>query len=590
MQEKLGPALAGFDEALERFRKHIAAYPDLYATVFDDTEDWTRLLRYKLMPQLADEACLVAAVAGGTNTGKSTVFNVLLGRNVSPVCATAAATCRPLLVANARRAAQCLEGRLLPEFLPIPLDDAEAVIRGDSPENALFVAVDDSLPDRLVLLDIPDVDSIDKQNWEVAENIQAAGDILIAVLTGEKYKDDRVVTFFRRAHAAGRRILPVMNKANPENDYEIARMQLDDFAGEAELIAPEWFVMPHDFSIARNFRRPVPPLQGALPLRAHIEALDVSEIKASVYRDTVRRFVEEAGAFLDRAEELGATLRRIVDGFEDRVHACATAYDPEPGEDVGRMLHEYIKERRGPVGKAFGKVAGYINQGVAPVGRMAMQAVRRRITLEPPPEKLTETELAFRHMSQVKVLARNLAREFIQSGRNLRESAAQLVVKELDRIDVERAVYEIAQKVVKREGMSEAFRAHAQATIEAWWNESALRRQALLEIDTALLIAPTAIAVPLSLYMAGVGVPEVFALAGPVAGEFFSRIMEHQFADKWLDLIGPWRREQQQNFEASLREHIVEPALHGLCSVLEPFEDGALDDMRSYLDLCRKVC
>jgi hypothetical protein len=144
--------------------------------------------------------------------------------------------------------------------------------------------------------------------------------------------------------------------------------------------------------------------------------------------------------------------------------------------------------------------------------------------------------------------------------------------------------------VVKREGMTEAFRAHAQATIEAWWNESALRRQALLEIDTALLIAPTAIAVPLSLYMAGVGVPEVFALAGPVAGEFFSRIMEHQFADKWLDLIGPWRREQQQNFEASLREHIVEPALHGLCSVLEPFEDGALDDMRSYLDLCRKVC
>src|SRR3990172_9538067 len=93
----LGEALAGFDVALRRLRAALDPDPALRDAVFSGSEDWIGLLVYKLVPHLAGEGCLIAAVTGGTNTGKSTIFNLLLKRRISPVMATAAATRRPVI-------------------------------------------------------------------------------------------------------------------------------------------------------------------------------------------------------------------------------------------------------------------------------------------------------------------------------------------------------------------------------------------------------------------------------------------------------------------------------------------------------------
>ncbi|HRI89418.1 MAG TPA: 50S ribosome-binding GTPase, partial [Candidatus Hydrogenedentes bacterium] len=225
----LGAVLVQFDAALKRLREALSSDALVQEAVFAGAEEWSNLLSYKLVPHLAGDGCLIVAVAGGTNTGKSTVFNLLLGHIVSPIMATAAATARPVIAANPLRAAQCLDGKLVPEFQPQPLRDARAVVERTSAANALYVATHDTLPDRIVLLDTPDVDSIEREHWGVADAIRAAGDVLIAVLTGEKYKDDRVVSFFRQALASGRVIVPVMNKANPEKNFEIARNQIAEF-------------------------------------------------------------------------------------------------------------------------------------------------------------------------------------------------------------------------------------------------------------------------------------------------------------------------------------------------------------------------
>src|SRR5690606_7867964 len=110
----------------------------------------------------------------------------------------------------------------------------------DVPDDTLFVTQRDSLPDRLILMDTPDVDSIDKANWSTAENIRAAGDVLIAVVTGEKYKDEKVQAFFRAAAASGRIVLPLLNKADPHNNFETARAQLDDFCDDIGLVGPRF--------------------------------------------------------------------------------------------------------------------------------------------------------------------------------------------------------------------------------------------------------------------------------------------------------------------------------------------------------------
>ena len=45
--------------------------------------EWYDLLRQKLLPQLRDDAFLVVAVVGGTNIGKSVIFNHLAGCKAS---------------------------------------------------------------------------------------------------------------------------------------------------------------------------------------------------------------------------------------------------------------------------------------------------------------------------------------------------------------------------------------------------------------------------------------------------------------------------------------------------------------------------
>ncbi len=58
--------------------------------------DWFGLLEHKLLPQLARPALLVVAVVGGTNIGKSVLFNHLTGEDASGVSPLAAGTKHPV--------------------------------------------------------------------------------------------------------------------------------------------------------------------------------------------------------------------------------------------------------------------------------------------------------------------------------------------------------------------------------------------------------------------------------------------------------------------------------------------------------------
>src|SRR5690606_34060861 len=122
---------------------------------------------------------------------------------------------------------------------------------------------------------------------------------------------------FRDAHAAGRVILPVMNKANPERDFEVARKQLAEFCNDVGIQGPT-FVVAHDFNLAKKTGVEIVPLGKTEHLRAYLEGIDVQAVKEKVFRGTVRHFAERAGDFLDRAERLGNELRETAAAFEAR--------------------------------------------------------------------------------------------------------------------------------------------------------------------------------------------------------------------------------------------------------------------------------
>ncbi|MGV2333591.1 MAG UNVERIFIED_CONTAM: hypothetical protein LVR18_05525 [Planctomycetaceae bacterium] len=57
------------------------------------------------------------------------------------------------------------------------------------------------LPDWLLVLDTPDIDSDARVNWQRADAVRRSADVLIAVLTQQKYNDAAVKEFFRRGAA-----------------------------------------------------------------------------------------------------------------------------------------------------------------------------------------------------------------------------------------------------------------------------------------------------------------------------------------------------------------------------------------------------
>ncbi|MBI4556288.1 MAG: 50S ribosome-binding GTPase [Candidatus Hydrogenedentes bacterium] len=577
-----------FERGLERLRSAVSSDPSLGDTLFSATETWTNLLTYKLVPHLAGEGCLVVAVTGGTNTGKSTIFNCLAGAAISPVTPTAAATRHPILAGNRSRAEQSLQAKLVPEFKPLPLKRPESALYDGPTDDTIYVAVADGLPDRLVLLDTPDIDSIEHRNWTVAEHIQAAGDVLVAVVTAEKYKDERVVEFFRRAHRSGRIILPVLNKANPQQKYAVARKQLDEFCEELELDGPR-YVVPHDYSLATNFAGPVSELGNEGDLRTYLESLDVPSIKHRVLRQTIAHFATHAGNFLEQARALGQSLLSVQTEFEQRGKDYSRRYEPIPGAAVGGLFHTFVQSKRGPVRKVIGAASTTLYRVATTVAKSLVSAFVRRATLEPPEPSQTDAELRALHKQKVAAIVHDLATSYVESSRNLREPAAHLVRKGIISLKAEEAAAEVVREAVSSEVLSESFQTHAQQVLEVWWHDHKGKRRVMEALDALLAVTPTAIAAPLSFYSGGIGVTEAIAVAGPFVEQFVARIVEYQFGDAMFDFLSPWRLEQQQKLEHGLLEHITAPCLECLRDHVEVLTGPITQELMQCLHECQNA-
>lgn len=590
----LGPPLEAFDSALREFRADMDAHEAVSSLLFADAGEWIKLLRFKLLPHLAGEGCLVVAVAGGTNCGKSTVFNMLLGGTVSPIRATAAATCHPVLAANERRLAECQAGLLVPEFTPVPLTDGEAVLQREISGDTLFITPAPNLPDRLILLDTPDVDSIDTINWEQAENIRAAGDVLIAVITGEKYKDDRVVRFFRQAAASGRWIVPLMNKADPSEDFEVARQQLDEFCGEIGVEA-DVYCLAHDFTIAKSLEKgegpvPVPGIDGRPPLDEYLLGLDVSGMKGKVFSQTVRHFTHAAGEFISDLDEMTRQLRATADEFRNRAATYALRYDPAPGAEIGHLFHSFVTERRGAVRRTIGQTSAVVAKGASRIARSARDAFVKRATLDTAPVKKAQADLNAKHAADIERIAQDLARSYFESARSLGEPAAAMVRTALDGVDIDAAIAAIRDQSVTTEALSDEFREHAQRMLEEWWEDDKGSRRALETLDVLLAVTPVAIAAPMTVITGGFGVAEtVTVTAGPLAQQFVSRVAEYQFGDKMFDFLSPWKTEQHERLTEAIEQHLCGPALREMETVLVVLEGEAPASMEAALEQIRAL-
>lgn len=583
-------AIVQFITSLSELEHTLQDYPAIYENVFRGTEEWRRLLQQKLLVPACDQGCLIVAIAGGTNTGKSTLFNVLVGERISAACSTAAATCAPVLVTAEGNVEAALRGDLLPYFLPCELHTPEDATRRGLPENVLWVGSSARLPEYLALMDTPDIDSIEQHNWQVADEIRAAGDVVVAILTPEKYKDARVVEFFRRAHATGRLVIPVMNKANVRNHFETARLQLAEFKRDVGLDHVPCFAVPFDFEVEINACREIESLDGGPPLLDYLLGLDHVAIKHSVYRATLAYVLDEAHRFVQQLLELRGRLEAIPSSFEKRAVAFASGYHPQPGVSFSMLLHEQVRAQRSALIQRISSINDAIYRGIVP----AAGFLRRHVLRLPSAGTLSEAEriglMRNHHKAHIAQIVNNYGALLFESARDMDPMVGSSILSSLLEIDMEAALAQVLEAMLGHEAcdLSEEFKAHVAHTVADWWENHPDLRKLLLELDAFFVLAPTALMLPVAAFTAGVGAPEILALASPLAGEFVARIIEGRYAEKWVGLLQPWQEEQRQKLATLMQEHLMKPAVQTLRAALASLTTGHIEALGRLVEQCHQ--
>lgn len=295
--------------------------------------EWFELLRCKLRPQLELPPTLVVAVVGGTNIGKSVIFNQLAGEESSASSPLAAGTKHPVCLVPAELAREDVLAQFFESFQlhawRSPRDPLE-----NSAEDKLFWRIGRRLPPQLALLDAPDVDSDAPMNWRRARAVRHAADVLVAVLTQQKYNDAAVKQFFREAAAADKPIIVAFNQCDLTADRAFWPVWLATFCKETGVRPEAVYVAPHDRAAADALRLPLYDvgMDGAAPLgppaqlREELAALRFDAIKIRAFRGAMRRVLDPAtGAprhlrsIRDAAEQFAAAAAALSAGEMARV-------------------------------------------------------------------------------------------------------------------------------------------------------------------------------------------------------------------------------------------------------------------------------
>lgn len=262
--------------------------------------NWYQLLDRKLIPQLRSDPLLVVGVVGGTNIGKSVLFNQLAGELASAVSPLAAGTKHPVCLVPPGMEDPGLLAGLFEGFALKPWQSAEDPLR-ESAEDRLFWRAGANVPPRLLLIDAPDVDSDAIVNWDRARAIRQAADVLIAVLTQQKYNDAAVKQFFREAAQADKPVIVVFNQCDLELDRTFWPQWLETFCSETGIVPELVYVAPHNRAAAESRTLPVhsvgndgqSELKSSGNLREQLAALHFDAIKIRTFRGALDCVLDE---------------------------------------------------------------------------------------------------------------------------------------------------------------------------------------------------------------------------------------------------------------------------------------------------------
>ncbi|MGO1714751.1 GTPase [Ancrocorticia populi] len=160
-------------------------------------------LRTRILPHLRTAELPAVVVFGGSSgAGKSTLFNSLLGEEVSPASVIRPTTRMPLIAVHP--------------------SDVVALDGHGLLDMGKLVAVEGAIPG-VVLVDAPDLDSVDAANRELSRRLLDAADLWVFVTTAARYGDAQAWQTLSDAHRRGMTTAVVLNRVADRARYTVRK-------------------------------------------------------------------------------------------------------------------------------------------------------------------------------------------------------------------------------------------------------------------------------------------------------------------------------------------------------------------------------
>ncbi len=275
-------------------------------------------------------------MAGGTNVGKSTIFNSLLGRTVSSVDARAGHTRHPVAAgpASGREAVATLLPGASMEDLPGDLSGPSRAARGADPGAPTVFYAEGGSPGGAVLIDSPDIDSSLKAHHSRAFDSLVAADVFLLVASPTKYNDRRCVEFLLDAAAMGKRVAVLFNLL-PSADAS-RRELVDDFRKNVLGRLPKGSAGPEvfEFDLVRDPGSGGEEAAGALAgqagaAKAYLEgeASRAGDVKRAVTSGGARYLSRSLGGALKALKAQAASLDTVRGDLEGAATRAAADYE-----------------------------------------------------------------------------------------------------------------------------------------------------------------------------------------------------------------------------------------------------------------------
>ena len=268
---------------------------------------------------------------GGTGTGKSTLFNALCGKPLSEMGVERPKTGGPIVYGY--------QGSPIEKHFPLPSvqierhasEDFHLAPAAGTPGHMIILEHDREDWSHLFIVDTPDLDSLEAENRQIAEDLYLLSDAVVFVTSQEKYADEVPYQFLLRIIQEKKPYFLLLNKAEArltkEEVLEVFQNQGMSFAKDRV-----WLIPP----------APADPFPWIL--------------EHSAFRDFVHGFTQELSTqateqlreaqHLRRAEELKIRVGRLLELLEEENRAACkwlNRLDALYEETCHGLIHEEEK-------------------------------------------------------------------------------------------------------------------------------------------------------------------------------------------------------------------------------------------------------